>query len=64
MKNIFYTISVFGDILGIIALVLVFVLSYKTECFNIKDWYLTLSPIGISYISQIITLIIEKTKEE
>jgi len=57
-------ISITADLIGILALAILFISTFKTECFKLSEWYTTILPIFISYLAQFIALIVEKAKEE
>lgn len=51
-------VSVVSEVIGILSVAILFVMNFKTECFKLGEWYLTLSPIIISYIAQFISIFV------
>lgn len=49
-------VSTISDIIGILAVAILFIMNYKNECFKVGEWYITLLPIFMSYLAQIITI--------
>ena len=45
-------VSIIANIIGIIAVAYIFFKTFQTSCFSIKDWYITLIPLTLSYLSQ------------
>lgn len=49
-------ISAISDIIGILAVSILFIMNFKNECFKLDEWYLTLLPILLSYIAQFLAM--------
>jgi len=56
--NIYKQVLTIANMISIIALVYLFIVSYGTECFDIKDWYVSLTPVFISTLAQFLSLFI------
>lgn len=53
-------VSVISDIIGILAVSILFIMNFRNECFKTVEWYLTLLPIFISYLAQFVDMFIKE----
>ena len=54
------SISVVSDIIGILAVSILFIMNFRNEYFKIGEWYITMLPIFISYLAQFINIFVKE----